>query len=94
MEKKGKEYLVTRYSEIYGVTKTQARLELDRFPDFVARILIENDEINFNGYMRFTKKVAGERKWYNPATGEMSILESKNKINCKIGNKLKDLVGR
>lgn len=88
-KKTEKDFLVDRYAELYGLTKIEARDELDRFPDFVTRMLLERGEINFMGFFKFKRYDMPERR-YIDFDGVEKHADPKVKVNCKIGKMLKE----
>lgn len=92
-KKTNKNYLIDDYAERYGLTKAEAREELDRFPDFVAWELSQRDEVLFSGFFKFQKYEVPERNWKD-FEGNFQTSPAKIKVNCKIGGFLKEFLNR
>lgn len=92
-----KEAMIDAYATYYNTTKKEARLAIERMPDFITRVLKDSPdhECTFRGYMTFSAHAARPRKYYNAGVGK--FFESSGgatKINCKISKTMKQLVGK
>lgn len=82
-----KEQFVTKYSEIYGATKKEAKKNLEEVLYVMQRAIIEDGGFNFVGVMKAEKIYKEARESRNPQTGEQVMVPAKYKVKAKFSEK-------
>lgn len=88
-----KKDFITQMAETYDMKKKDATTVVDMFLETLMDALEEGNEVRFLGELHFKIKEVKERSYPNPKDrSETVTVEAHNKVVCKVGNKMHDVV--
>ena len=88
-----KKDFVAQMAETYEMKKKDATSVVDMFLETLMDALEEGNEVRFLGELHFKIKPVKERNYPNPKDRNETItVEAHNKVVCKVGNKLNEVV--
>ncbi len=81
--------VIEKLAEVRGITKKESGEIVDTFLDIVKTGLKEDGEVDFYGFVKFTKvhKEAGTAR--SPKTGETVVVSAKDVPKCKFSSAFK-----
>lgn len=88
---KNKEYIANIISQESKISKKQSKKILDKFLSVIKKNSIKMD-VKISGFGTFYKHVTPKRIGRNPITKQSYIIESRDKINFRASNKLKEVL--
>lgn len=89
-----KREFIEAYAACAGMTKAEAKKNVDAFLELIKNTLVEGEEIVLPGFGKFEVKERKERTARNPQTGEMIIVPAVKAVHFKAGKFLKDAVNQ
>lgn len=84
--------LITKYAETYEISKKQAKQNIEEVIDMIQKAVIEDDGVDFYGFMKIEKvhKEAGTAR--SPQTGETIAVPEKDVPKAKFSSRFKKAV--
>ena len=82
--------LADRIATEQGVTKADARKQVDAVLAAIVAAAVKGDEISLNGFGKFKVKTAPAREGRNPATGEALHIKASTKLTFTPAKAVKD----
>ncbi len=83
--------LIDQIAERTGVPKTDVGAVMDGFFNTVGHVVAKGEEkLTITGFLTFEQVMRGERKGFNPSTGEPMVIPAGPGIKVTAGKKLKD----
>lgn len=89
-----KKEFVENYAAVSGITKAEAKKNVDAFLELIKNTLTEGEEIVLPGFGKFEVKMRSERAARNPQTGETVVVPASKAVHFKAGKFLKDAVNQ
>lgn len=83
---------VKKVSEKLGTTQKDTRMYVDCFLETILDCLIEDDEVDFYGHMKFTRQFKDATTARNVQTGEPVVVPAKYVPKCKFSTYAKEKV--
>ena len=87
-----KEGFIAKYAEKYGVTKVQAKSSIDAFIETLWDAVIDDDGVDFYGFMKIEKVRKSETTGRSPLTGESITIPAKDVPKAKFSSRFKKAV--
>lgn len=89
-----KREFIEAYAARTGLTKAEAKKNVDAFLELIKNTLVEGEEIVLPGFGKFEVKARSERMARNPQTGEKITVSASKAVHFKAGKFLKDAVNQ
>ena len=87
-----KKEFIDRMSEIGGITKKDAKRDLEIFIKTVMDYMSEDEKVRFTGFGRFEMKTVKERRGLNPFDGTDCIVPEHKKMKFYASEVLADKI--
>lgn len=88
-----KKEFITLVADMYDMKKKDAETCIDIFMTGLKAALEEGNEVRFLGDLHFKTKQVKERSYPNPKDrSETVTIEAHNKVVCKVGAKINEVV--
>ena len=87
-----KEGFIAKYAEKYGVTKVQAKSSIDAFIETLWEAVIDDDGVNFYGFMEIKKVRKNKMAGRSPITGKPITIPAKNAPRVRFSSRFKKAV--
>lgn len=82
--------MVKLYSNMFGVSQTDARKILDTIPEFLLGIVAAGEQMTLPGVLTVGVRLSPPKRAFDFASGKVVIRESKPVPYAKIGTHLKE----
>lgn len=89
-----KQNLISKISEVSGLTKKDTQLFLGAFVDVIQDALYEGEEVSISDFGKFVVAEREARVGRNPKTGEEIQIHASKGIKFKVAKKLKTIVNK
>ena len=83
---------VNEYARVNGISKKQARAEIERFEDTYKNAVIKHGGVDLRGFMKSEIVEVSEKTLKNPRTQEEIVVPAHKTIKIKVSKKFSDPV--
>jgi len=86
--------LIKTIAAAAGLSQVGAEKAINGFTEVIAQSLAKNENVVLLGFGTFSLAKRASRKGRNPQTGESLVIEAKNVVRFKAGNRLLEAVAK